>query len=186
MHNLHRPQILKCQNNLSRHVLCKQIFQTSLPFEKLRQAALWTILDQHIQLVLVLERLVKLYHCWIFQARKYASFDKHLLDPALIDKSTQKHFFECVMITSFAVRFRSRCIWANLLLQCLIIEAYFIDSAICTFANFPARIEISSCKQRCGCFIKWPIFWSGFGRVFLLQILRYFRDHRFCMVLRLE
>ena len=91
MHKLHLTQVLQGHNYLGGHVPSQSIVERSLPLKEVQQAAFWTVLNQQVQLVLILKRLVKLDDRWMVQTCKYTSFYKDLFNPSFVVESGNEH-----------------------------------------------------------------------------------------------
>ena len=139
MDYLHLTQILESHNYLRSHVPCQRIVERSLPLEKVKQAAFRTVLDQQVQLVLILKRLVKLDDRWMVQACKNAALDKDLLDPTLVQESGDEHLLQAIVALAFTSGVTS-------LLYTLILELHLKHGAIGPIANLGPRCKVGAHK----------------------------------------
>ena len=99
------------------------------------------------------------------QARENAPLDEYLLDPALIDESSDEHLFETV------VRLGTFTGWVYLLLQVFILELNFKNSSICAITDFAPLCQVCSNHYF---LLSLPVshisYLLGNGRLLLLRI----------------
>ena len=97
MDDLLLAQILQGQDDLRSHVFGQYVIETSLPFEEVQEAAFGAVLDQQIQPVMTLERLIKLDNRGVVETCKDASLDKDFLNPSLVEEARDEHLLQAVV-----------------------------------------------------------------------------------------
>ena len=138
MDNLLLAQILQCQDNLRSHVLGQYVVEATLPLDEVQEAAFGAVLDQQIQLVMTLERLVEFDNRGVVKTSKDASFDKDFLNPSLVEETRDEHLLQAVVAaSSFEVGVVS-------LLEVLVLELHLKDRSVGSIADFGTRRKICS------------------------------------------
>ena len=112
------------------------VVETTLPLNEVQEAALGAVLDQQIQLVMTLERLVELDNRGVVKTSEDASFDKDFLNPSLVEEARDEHFLQAVVAAgSFEVGVVS-------LLEGLILELHLQDCSVGSITDFGPRRKV--------------------------------------------
>ena len=138
MDNLLLAQILQCQDDLRSHVLGQYVVEATLPLNEVQEASFGAVLDEQIQLVMTLERLVELDNRGVVKTCEDASFDKDFLNSSLVEEARDEHLLQAVVAAgSFEVGVVS-------LLEGLILELHLQDCSVGSIADFGTRRKICS------------------------------------------